>query len=97
NFLRNFLPAEQAFSLVDSVTLIDAGINDLVFLGIFTVFLISMGSRIQRNRALKAIRELRAIAHIIDMHQLTKDPEWVLKWGQLKKTASMEIKNFNTL
>ena len=27
------------------------------------------------GRALKAIHELRSIAHIIDMHQLTKDPE----------------------
>ncbi len=26
--------------------------------------------------------ELRAIAHIVDMHQLTKDPEWVLMRGQ---------------
>ena len=26
------------------------------------------------NRALKAIHQLRAVAHVIDMHQLTKDP-----------------------
>ena len=28
-----------------------------------------------RKRALAAIHELRAMAHIVDMHQLTKDPE----------------------
>src|SRR5207244_3214974 len=35
----------------------------------------SWENRIKRRRALKAIHELRALAHIIDMHQLTKDPE----------------------
>jgi hypothetical protein len=35
----------------------------------------------KRRRALRAVHELRAIAHVIDMHQLTKDPEWVLARG----------------
>ena len=36
----------------------------------------------KRGRALKAIHELRSIAHIIDMHQLTKDPERLLHRGK---------------
>ena len=36
---------------------------------------VSWENRIKRNRALIAIHELRAMAHIVDMHQLTKDPE----------------------
>ena len=28
----------------------------------------------KRNRALKLLHELRSLAHIVDMHQLTKDP-----------------------
>ena len=35
----------------------------------------TLETRLKRRRALKAIRELRALAHVIDMHQLTKDPE----------------------
>ena len=30
--------------------------------------------RIRVRRALRALHELRSIAHVIDMHQLTKDP-----------------------
>lgn len=37
-----------------------------------------------RDRALKAIHELRALAHIVDMHQLTKDPESYAGQGQHK-------------
>ncbi len=39
------------------------------------LFFQSWENRIKRKRALKAVHELRAMAHIVDMHQLTKDPE----------------------
>jgi hypothetical protein len=38
------------------------------------VFLFTLETRLKRRRALKAVHELRALAHIIDMHQLAKDP-----------------------
>jgi hypothetical protein len=46
-----------------------------VFIGAAILFLISWENRIKRQRALNALHELRALAHIVDMHQLTKDPE----------------------
>src|SRR5262249_37774531 len=58
---------------------IDASIGSVVFIGAAILFLISCENRIKRMRALKAIHELRALAHIVDMHQLTKDPEGVLR------------------
>jgi hypothetical protein len=53
----------------------EAAINEVVFLGIAVFFFFNMETRLKRRRALKAIHELRSMAHIIDMHQLTKDPE----------------------
>ena len=53
----------------------DAAINDVVFVGIGIYFLLSIETRLKRKRALRALHVLRSIAHIIDMHQLTKDPE----------------------
>src|SRR4029078_12780636 len=44
-------------------------------------FLVTWETRIKRARALRAIHELRAMAHIVDMHQLTKDPERAFKIG----------------
>ncbi|HEY4415822.1 MAG TPA: hypothetical protein VGO57_09035 [Verrucomicrobiae bacterium] len=54
---------------------LDAAINEVVFIGAAAFFFITLETRSKRRRALKAIHELRALAHIIDMHQLTKDPE----------------------
>ncbi len=54
---------------------LEASISSLVFTGAAILFLLTWEARIRRRRALKAVHELRALAHIIDMHQLTKDPE----------------------
>jgi hypothetical protein len=54
---------------------LDASIGSVVFIGAAILFSVSWENRIKRDRALKAVHELRAMAHIVDMHQLTKDPE----------------------
>jgi len=64
------------------IQVLESGINDLVLMGAGIFFLVTLETRIKRRRALAALRELRAVAHIIDMHQLTKDPEWVMARGQ---------------
>ena len=54
---------------------LESAINDAVFVAIAIFFLASWESRIKRRRALQALHELRSLAHVVDMHQLTKDPE----------------------
>ena len=54
----------------------------MLFVAAAIFFLLTAEARVKRRRALRAIHELRAIAHVIDMHQLTKDPEWVLDRGR---------------
>ena len=44
-------------------------------------FLITAEQRLKRRRILNALFELRAFAHVIDMHQLTKDPTIILADG----------------
>ncbi len=56
-------------------------IQNVVFLGVAVLFLATVETRIKRRRALAAIHELRSIAHIVDMHQLAKDPEEFLGLG----------------
>lgn len=56
----------------------EAALNEVVFLGIAIFFFFSLETRLKRRRALKAIHVLRSMAHIIDMHQLTKDPERIV-------------------
>ncbi|MEL6106849.1 MAG: hypothetical protein AAFU85_12450 [Planctomycetota bacterium] len=68
------------------VQVLDSSINVILIIGAAILFLSTLESRFKRRRALSAIHELRSIAHIIDMHQLTKDPERLARSGQ--QTAS---------
>ena len=61
---------------------VDAGVQDLIFVGLLIFFLYTLENRVQRRRALHFLRELRALAHIIDMYQLTKDPDRVIGPGR---------------
>jgi len=54
---------------------LEESLNATVLIGAAIFFLVTVETRIKRRRAIRALHELRAIAHIIDMHQLTKDPE----------------------
>jgi hypothetical protein len=65
----------QVNSLSELVQMLDASINDIVFLGVAIFFLVTLESRIKRRRALRSLHQLRSVVHIVDMHQLTKDPE----------------------
>lgn len=57
---------------------LEAAANAVFLLGAALLFLVTLESRIKRSRILKAVNELRAISHVIDMHQLTKDPSQVI-------------------
>lgn len=61
-------------ALSNIATLSEALFNDLVLIGAAIFFLVNMEARFKRRKALKALNQLRNIAHVIDMHQLTKDP-----------------------
>ena len=63
-----------SLNFVDVVTLAEATINDFVLLGAAIFFLVTIELRIKRGKALKILDQLRGLAHVIDMHQLTKDP-----------------------
>ncbi len=47
----------------------------VVWLGALVGFFWALETRFKRRKAVRAIHDLRALAHIIDMHQLSKDPE----------------------
>jgi len=62
-------------SSLEWVPLIESIINDLVFAAIAVFFLYALPGRLSRERLLTQLHRLRSLAHIIDMHQLNKDPE----------------------
>lgn len=62
----------QAF---EWLPIIESAINNIVFAGIAVFFIAQIPQRQQRRRTLTQLHRLRSLAHVIDMHQLAKDPE----------------------
>jgi hypothetical protein len=75
------LRTDSEWRLADAVQTLEAGLSTLFFLGAGAAVLFGLELRAKRRRCLEAVHELRAMAHIVDMHQLTKDPERVLHAG----------------
>jgi hypothetical protein len=57
---------------------LEAAVNLLILFGGALWFVLTLEERGKRRRALDALHRLRSLAHVIDMHQLTKDPTVVL-------------------
>jgi hypothetical protein len=67
----------RQFTLDIFVQIVESTVNDLVLLGAAVIFLVSMETRTKRKKIISSINRLRSIAHVIDAHQLTKDPDTV--------------------
>jgi hypothetical protein len=76
---------DVAHTLAESISSlfqgIDALANLLVLMGGILFFMVTIEQRLKRRRALRALHELRALVHVIDMHQLTKDPSTIVIVG----------------
>lgn len=70
---------------------VEAIINLLILLGAGAFFVFTLEERMKRRRALSDLHRLRSITHVIDMHQLTKDPAAILNHGP--RTASSPVRD----
>lgn len=55
----------------------ESAVNEVLLLAAAVYFLFSLEERVKRRRTLAALHRLRSVVHIVDMHQLTKDPALV--------------------
>lgn len=89
-----FLP-RHLLEITENWETIEALTSETLLLAAGLFFLISLETRFKRRRALSAIHELRAVAHVVDMHQLTKDPERLLPdWVQSEHSPAMSLNAF---
>jgi hypothetical protein len=70
------------FGLSGLIQLTEAAVNELILIGAAAVFIVTYEVRRKRKRVVSALSQLRSIAHVIDAHQLTKDPDSTAKTGR---------------
>lgn len=93
-----YVPVEEGkWSMAKVVADMESGINVVVLIGAAIFFLLTIEIRYKRQRALKALHELRSIAHVIDMHQLTKDPHRIMQnttYSRTVQSPKLEMTQF---
>ena len=71
NFFGSVRAENELFGTLQGI---DSAFNIVILMGAALFFMVTLEERVKRHRALKALHELRSIIHVVDMHQLTKDP-----------------------
>lgn len=64
-----------ALEITDLVGLLEATTNEIVLIAAGIFSLSTIETRVKRARVVDALNRLRAVAHIVDMKQLSKDPD----------------------
>lgn len=83
--------SDGRFGLWEFAQTFETSINNLILLGAAMIFLVTAESRIKRARAVRALNGLRAITHVIDAHQLTKDPVILFSRSPTKSSPERSI------
>jgi hypothetical protein len=78
SFLALLSDREDAGAMLALFQGIDSAVNISLLFGAGLFFLLRHEEREKRRLALEDLYELRSLAHVIDMHQLTKDPTTLL-------------------
>ena len=67
---------------------LESVVNLLILLGAGVWFLMTLDQRLKRGRVLEDLHQLRTFAHVVDMHQLTKDPTTILAPPSTRTSSS---------
>jgi hypothetical protein len=74
-----FWRVEGDLSTTEVLQSLEAAVNLLILFGGAVWFTLTLEERFKRRRALDGLHRLRALAHVVDMHQLTKDPTLIVE------------------
>ncbi len=93
--LLNLGPLRVTSDAFDLIQGVEAILNIVALAGASIWFLLNLESNMRRDRVLADLHELRSIAHVVDMHQLTKDPTQLLK--DYTSTKSSDVHDMSEL
>ena len=82
---------DNVYSLAQGI---EAAANLTVLTGAAMFSLVRLEQRLKRRRALAALHELRSIVHVIDMHQLTKDPSKFVVRANTPSSPPLQLNKF---
>ena len=74
--------------LMETLQGVESATNEVILLVIGILFFATLENRLKRKKAFESLHRLRSIAHVVDMHQLTKDSNNRLKGAIITSDSS---------
>ncbi|MGE0503256.1 MAG: hypothetical protein AB7I79_21165 [Rhizobiaceae bacterium] len=93
-FVGTVLPIDriaEGGGIAESVQGIEASLNTILLVGLGFLALVRAEERIKRKRVFRELHGLRSLIHVIDMHQLTKDPAALASTYRTTEHSPMRI------
>ena len=90
-WLSKFGTNWKTFTISEMLQLLNTVMNIVILVGGAIISLVSIENRIKRRKVVKAVNVLRSLSHVIDSHQLTKDPAYLS--SKVVKTNSSPKRN----
>lgn len=92
-WFRDLMPDVKlsTMNVGDFAQAVEATFNIVILVGLAILFLAGLDSRFKRRAALDGLYRLRAISHVIDMHQLTKDPASLLGHDRTNSSPARDL------
>lgn len=94
-----YIPAGES-GLMEVLQGAESATNEVIFLALAILFFATLENRIKRKAALNSLHRLRSFAHVVDMHQLTKDPSHLIendletKYPASRKMTAKELTHY---
>jgi hypothetical protein len=85
------LSVGDKLQLTEFTQALEAALNIVLLSALFIAFFVRLEKLYKREKALNGLYRLRAIAHVIDMHQLTKDPPSVTRMGRTDSSPVRDL------
>lgn len=67
--------SHSSLTWADAIQVAEAALNDVILLSATIYFFFTLERRYKRQRVVRALYKLRTLAHLVDVHQLTKSPD----------------------
>ena len=96
-FAAEIIDWRRLFTHSDATALtqaLDAAVNLLILAFGAIWFVLTLEQRLKRRRVLRDLYAFRALAHVIDMHQLTKDPTVLLSGHATPSSPQRRMSEF---
>jgi hypothetical protein len=96
-FAAEIIDWRRLFTHADPTVLtqsLDAAVNLLILAFGAIWFVLTLEQRLKRRRVLRDLYGFRALAHVIDMHQLTKDPTVLLSGHATPSSPQRRMSEF---